>query len=136
MGRKGNECFRPLLLAAVVVAANRLIRPDISIHRLALLDEAAHVATALLARDALASGRSKRFQRAALVGSVVVDIDHAPEILLGWRGLTTGTPRPYPHALPTFGVLVGLARVAPSEQQLFGCRLRPEHAPATRPHRR
>jgi hypothetical protein len=115
--REGITCFRRLLLVAVVVGANRLIRPSIPTARLALLDETAHLATALLALDALANGRSARFRRAALLGSVAIDLDHAPDLLFGWGGLMGDLPRPYPHSLPTLGLLAALARAARSEHQ-------------------
>jgi membrane-bound metal-dependent hydrolase YbcI (DUF457 family) len=115
--REGTPCFRRLLLAAVVVTANRLIRPNIPTARHALLDETAHLATALLALDALAHGRSTRFQRAALLGSVAIDLDHVPDLVLGWRWLMGDSPRPYPHSLPTLGLLAVLARTRRSEQQ-------------------
>jgi membrane-bound metal-dependent hydrolase YbcI (DUF457 family) len=104
-------------LAAVVLAANRLIRPNIPTARLALLDETAHLATAMLALDVLAGARSTRFRRAALLGSVAIDLDHVPDLVLGWRWLMGDSPRPYPHSLPTLALLAVLARAARSEHQ-------------------
>jgi membrane-bound metal-dependent hydrolase YbcI (DUF457 family) len=71
----------------------------------------------MLALDALANGRGARFRRAALLGSVAIDLDHAPDLLLGWDGLMGDSPRPYPHSLPTLGLLSVLARAGRSEQQ-------------------
>lgn len=71
------------------------------------LDEAAHLLTTLLMLWAL--GRlPRRVMVAALVASVLIDLDHLPGRLgVGW--LTAGTPRPYTHSLLTIAGVLGAA---------------------------
>jgi hypothetical protein len=69
-----------------------------------LLDEPAHLATALIILGALIRVRGslpdQRFGWAMLACSVLIDLDHVPAEF--WAGaLTNGTPRPYTHALWT-----------------------------------
>ena len=76
------------------------------------MDEPAHLATGLVFVVALLTlARSRRaplsFVAAAVVASVAIDLDHLPE-LLGWHGLTQGTPRPYTHSLATPVVLIAV----------------------------
>jgi FkbM family methyltransferase len=77
-----------------------------------LLDEPAHLATALIALGALIRVRGRlpdpRFCWAMLVCSVAIDVDHVPEQLGIWA-LTEGTPRPYTHALWTVLLLAAAA---------------------------
>jgi membrane-bound metal-dependent hydrolase YbcI (DUF457 family) len=82
----------------------------------ALADEPAHLATALLFLVALATLlRSHRpsvgFLAAAVVASVAIDLDHVPG-LLGWHGLSAGTPRPYTHSLATSVALIAVGVLA------------------------
>jgi inner membrane protein len=73
-----------------------------------LLDEPAHVATALVILGALVRVRRKlpdqRFGWTMLACSVLIDLDHLPDEF-GSEVLTNGTPRPYTHALWTVIVL-------------------------------
>jgi membrane-bound metal-dependent hydrolase YbcI (DUF457 family) len=74
-----------------------------------LVDEPAHLATCAIALILLAlCGRalSPTFIAAALLASVAIDLDHAPQ-RLGFDFLTNGTPRPYVHC--ALVVLVPLA---------------------------
>jgi inner membrane protein len=67
-----------------------------------LLDEPAHLATALVILGALIRVRGvlpgQRFGWAMLACSVLIDLDHLPDEF-GSEVLTNGTPRPYTHAL-------------------------------------
>jgi inner membrane protein len=67
-----------------------------------LLDEPAHLATALVILGALIRCRGTvpdpRFGWAMLACAVLIDLDHVPAEF-GAHGLTEGTPRPYTHAL-------------------------------------
>jgi mannan endo-1,4-beta-mannosidase len=67
-----------------------------------LLDEPSHLATCgvlLLAVAASAALRlPARFVVAALLASVMIDLDHLPRYL-GWSGLSGSLPRPYSHCL-------------------------------------
>lgn len=62
-----------------------------------LTDWAAHAATVILVL-ALVADASRVFAVGALVGGVLIDLDHAPQYL-GTEFLTRGTPRPYAHSL-------------------------------------
>jgi membrane-bound metal-dependent hydrolase YbcI (DUF457 family) len=78
----------------------------------AVVDEPAHLATGLvfvLALLTLAGSRRAplSFLAAAIVAGVAIDLDHVPG-LLGWHGLTQGTPRPYTHSLATPVVLIAV----------------------------
>lgn len=73
-----------------------------------LLDEPAHLATALIVLGALSrvrgSGLDQRFGWSMLACAVLIDLDHVPaEFRAG--ALTNGTVRPYTHALWTVIVL-------------------------------
>ena len=76
-----------------------------------LLDEPAHLATALIMLGALARIRGalpdQRFGWTMLACSVLMDLDHLP-LEFGSAALTNGTPRPYTHAL-WFTVVLALA---------------------------
>jgi membrane-bound metal-dependent hydrolase YbcI (DUF457 family) len=78
-----------------------------------LVDEPAHLATcaiALLAVAAIAPGRlSPWFFGAALLASVLIDLDHIPGYL-GWNVLSEGTPRPYTHGILLVALLLLAAR--------------------------
>jgi inner membrane protein len=67
-----------------------------------LLDEPAHLATALIILGALTRIRGalpdQRFGWTMLACSVLIDLDHLPAEF-GTGALTNGTPRPYTHAL-------------------------------------
>jgi membrane-bound metal-dependent hydrolase YbcI (DUF457 family) len=88
-----------------------------------LVDEPAHLATcavALLALTAaLGRGLSSRFIVAALLASVLIDLDHIPG-LLGSQLMSAGMPRPFTHtALLAFVLaLAGWASQRPARRQL------------------
>lgn len=81
----------------------------------AVLDEAAHLATGLVVLGAL-KRRSLEFTGGVLAGSVLLDIDHVPDIF-GFYLLRAGGMRPRTHSIATLlaiacvprldGVLVG-----------------------------
>ncbi|HEX5505156.1 MAG TPA: metal-dependent hydrolase [Thermomicrobiales bacterium] len=66
----------------------------------ALLDEAAHVATAALCLGAVRPGAPPPFVAGAVLGAVLIDADHLPG-RLGWDVLATATERPCTHAAAT-----------------------------------
>ena len=72
----------------------------------ALVDELAHVITALLVLGALRRRLTQPFAVGILLGAVLIDVDHLP-LVLGWDFLTRGTNRPYTHSLLAVG-LTGL----------------------------
>lgn len=95
-----------------------------------LLDEPAHLATALIMLGALIRVRGvapdQRFGAAMLACSVLIDVDHLPAEF-GFRGLTNGTPRPYSHALLTV-IALTLAWTAARFIALRSARRRPAAA--------
>jgi len=73
-----------------------------------MIDEPAHLATALVVLGAITRFRgrapSPKFGWTMLACSVLIDLDHLPAEF-GTNTLTNGTPRPYTHALWTVIVL-------------------------------
>jgi LexA-binding, inner membrane-associated putative hydrolase len=76
----------------------------------ALFDEAAHVATGLLALAAVGVSFPASVVFAVLGGSLLIDLDHLPH-LFGSHFLEHGTPRPYTHMVGTVAFLFALALV-------------------------
>jgi|1186.fasta_scaffold51643_2 inner membrane protein len=95
-----------LALIGCLDAATALIAPPVGAE-LALLDEPAHLATAVLVLLNLRI-RERTFLLSALVASVVIDLDHLPR-QLGSDFLTHGTTRPYTHSLAGVAGLSALA---------------------------
>ena len=93
--------------------AIRSFRPSYVV--LALLDEPAHLMTALLVLEALRSlsnaSHNRNFFLAALASSVLLDTDHIPSAWFGWQAITTGTVRPYSHSLITVALFAAAAGV-------------------------
>lgn len=82
------------------------------------LDELAHFTTALLLLQAVPQKHRAGLAVPALIGSVLIDVDHVPQYL-GHDFLTVGTPRPYTHSLMTVLVLVSLASVMRRHRNIF-----------------
>jgi inner membrane protein len=59
---------------------------------------------------------SKRFLTGALIGSVVLDVDHLP-MYAGFDILTRRTTRPYPHSLVTVAAVAGWAALGGSTKR-------------------
>lgn len=94
--------FAGLTIFLVDVMTDRLA-PSLVIA--GLLDEAGHVATAIILMAAVTRRLTGTFTGtfivAALVAVLAIDIDHVPREVFGWAGITAGAPRPYPHSLIT-----------------------------------
>src|SRR5208282_1230463 len=105
-----------LLASALVLGANRAITPQMSLPRRALLDEAAHVATTALALDAT-SATQRPFRLAALVSTVLIDVDHVPDKVFGVTLLTRHAPRPFTHSLSTIAVILLISRMSATAQR-------------------
>jgi inner membrane protein len=82
-----------------------------------VLDEAAHLATGLVALRALASADDP-FARGVIAGSVVIDVDHVPG-MLGSMWLHKPGKRPYPHSLATPAAVTMLARATNGRARRF-----------------
>ena len=106
----------PLRLSArtLAAAAVGLVAADWAFRRAGgsvipggLLDETAHVLTALIVLWALGPRVWERVAVPALVASVVIDLDHVPGEL-GHDFLTRGTSRPYTHSLLSIAVVLAM----------------------------
>jgi hypothetical protein len=110
------SCWTTPVAAGVVLGANRAIASNPPLVGRAILDELAHLATTVLALQATQQ-RDRRFLATALGASVLVDLDHVPDRILGWRGLTAGSPRPYTHSLTSIAAVVAAsALTAPTRR--------------------
>jgi uncharacterized protein YjbJ (UPF0337 family) len=91
---------------------------------LAIADEVGHLATGLLVLLALAPQATMAFWAGLLGASVLIDLDHIPD-MLGSDWLTRGTPRPYPHSLSTIVVVLVVAALVKGRLRsaLFGVAL-------------
>jgi inner membrane protein len=110
LGRRGV----PLVLLTMILALDWTIRRTLPPYGvLGLLDEPAHLATVAIALAAwLRVGKANPVLLvSALASAVAIDIDHLPQVL-GWQGLTAGTPRPYTHSAATVVVLATSALLA------------------------
>jgi membrane-bound metal-dependent hydrolase YbcI (DUF457 family) len=68
-----------------------------------VLDESAHLGTGLLVLGAMAPRRTE-FALGLLAGSVLIDLDHIPDVL-GIHILRGGRTRPLPHSIATLAAL-------------------------------
>jgi membrane-bound metal-dependent hydrolase YbcI (DUF457 family) len=105
------------LLLIAVVAVLDLVVPwhHFDFIPRALVDEPCHLAMAGIALGAITRLRGappgQQFGWAMLSASVLIDIDHLP-LEFGSSAMTTGTPRPYTHALWVVVVLAAAAGAA------------------------
>lgn len=138
MGWLGPALIFSALMIAGADLAFHIFRPAVVIA--GLLDEPAHAATTLIILGALGWPGTRGFAVAALVASVAIDLDHIPQYL-GSHFLTAGTPRPYPHSLPTLLVVGSVAALSRgrvrclalgSELGLIGHMLRDMAEPSSR----
>jgi inner membrane protein len=84
----------------------------------AVLDEPAHLATTVILLLALLRTVSRTFTVAALVATVLIDLDHIP-MYFGYAALTPATHRPYTHSLATVAVAAFLALVLSRRRAIF-----------------
>ena len=101
------------LAPLAVFAIDRLPTRGLPLAVLAALDEPAHLATAAVFLAALRPPLARSFAWGALLGVVMIDLDHLPA-LLGSRVLTAGTPRPYSHSLLAIAVVLVVAALLPA----------------------
>ncbi len=103
----------PVLLLAVVLVLDAVAGSRRwPVPAAALLDEPAHLATAVLVLVAVAGPRwlriHRRFAAAACIASVAIDVDHVP-LYAHVRHIAVDGGRPFTHSLSTVAVLLGLA---------------------------
>ena len=98
-------------MAALLIDAvdTLLAHVEYSLPARALLDESAHVATALLFLGALWSCPARPFVLGTVLGSVIIDVDHMPMSIEHYGDLA-GLARPDTHSLLTAVLAAGLAR--------------------------
>jgi inner membrane protein len=114
-----SVCAR-LVACAVIRGANRGIKPDVPLARRGVLDEAAHVATTFLALSAVRP-RQRQFAAGALAAAVLIDVDHVPDAIFGWTGITKGSPRPFSHSLVTLAcALIAVRFASAPRRELMG----------------
>lgn len=89
----------------------------------ALTDEPCHLATALILLGAFTRWRGRPPGPAAtgamLAASVLIDVDHLP-LEFGSASWTSGTPRPYSHALWVVAVITVIALAARRRYRIRG----------------
>jgi membrane-bound metal-dependent hydrolase YbcI (DUF457 family) len=108
MPRETTLALPIAMIPAVVLAIDHVLetyRPSRAAE--GLLDELAHVATALALLAPLAPHAGRAATLGALAGAVLLDADHVPGEL-GLRWLTSGSGRPYPHTIVSALVLVAI----------------------------
>jgi membrane-bound metal-dependent hydrolase YbcI (DUF457 family) len=108
MPRETSSALPFALLPSVVLTIDHVLetcQPSRAVE--GLLDELAHVATALALLTPLALNADRATALGALAGAILLDADHVPGEL-GLRWLSRGTGRPYPHTLLSALILVGL----------------------------
>jgi membrane-bound metal-dependent hydrolase YbcI (DUF457 family) len=101
----------PAALAALLVI-DAFLLPRLPIRPISgIADETAHAATAVALLAALPQPGDREFARGFAAGSILLDIDHVPE-LWGRRWLRPRGVRPLPHslALPALLVVHGVHR--------------------------
>jgi hypothetical protein len=93
-----------------VLVLDRLVLPRLPLRPSAgVVDEAAHLATGAVVLAALGEPADGPFARGLAAGSVLIDVDHVPEL---WdrRWLRLRGVRPLPHTLLTPAVVAARAR--------------------------
>lgn len=89
----------------------------------AMFDEPAHIATGLLLLGILPMALRTRSGLdgllGVLLGSVLIDIDHLPQ-QFGYKFLTRGTDRPYPHSLLMLFIVLIIATLLPGIWRRIG----------------
>jgi hypothetical protein len=111
---------RPLLLTGGIAAIDIVLRtksPRLPVA--AILDESAHVATTLILLGPVQSPSCLAFPICAMVGSVIVDLDHVPAVLRH-HPLRTAEDRPVTHSLPTLGLVYAMTTTTSAHPAWLG----------------
>lgn len=114
MIRRALVMIAPLLLLPVVVGLDASFRgAELPLFKEAVVDETAHVATALIAVICFFPQAGIRMVVGAVLGSTAIDLDHLPA-MAGSLILTAGTNRPYTHSMTTVVLVTFLGFALPS----------------------
>ena len=104
IGRAGRWPVLPPVLVALIFGCDLAMEHARSRLAIGLLDEPAHLATAVLALLAVLGGRrlaaAPAFTSAAVVAACAIDVDHVP-LYAGVPGVADVGSRPYSHSLLT-----------------------------------
>jgi inner membrane protein len=84
-----------------------------------ILDEIAHLLTAILLICAFPARLPPGFVVGAMAGAVLIDLDHLP-LMLGSDLLTRDTHRPLTHGLLAIVVVLGMAGIVPARWRWIG----------------
>lgn len=107
------------LLLFMIVGLDASFRgAELPLLKEAVVDETAHVATALLAVICFRPQAEIRIVVGAVLGSTAIDLDHLPA-MAGSLILTAGTNRPYTHSLITVVLVTFLGITLPSPLRPF-----------------
>lgn len=113
MERLDTLTLRLTVVAAltVVLAVDAVVDEDWPLPVLGLFDEIAHVATAWLFLVALLPDRHRSLAPWALLGAVLIDVDHIPLYAWDIGAATHPEGRPITHSLTSVLVLLALSRL-------------------------
>jgi inner membrane protein len=95
----------------VVLGLDAVVDRDWSLPVLGLFDEIGHLATAWVLLVALLPDRYQSLVPWALLGAVLIDVDHVPLYAWGVGTATDGQGRPVTHSLTLALVLLALSRL-------------------------
>ncbi len=109
----------PWMFLLLVTGLDAHVRDtELSVLKEAVVDETAHIATAVIALAGFVPRVAGSMAFGAVIGSTAIDVDHLPA-MAGSLILTEGTTRPYTHSLLSVLLAVFLGLVLPSSLQRF-----------------
>ncbi|MER3436598.1 MAG: hypothetical protein C4346_02680, partial [Chloroflexota bacterium] len=114
MARRTLLSVTPFLLLFLVIGIDARYRhADLPVIKEAVVDETAHLATALLVLLGVAPRMSLLRLSGTVIGGTAIDVDHLPA-MAGSLVLTEGTNRPYTHSFLTVVLLIILGVALPA----------------------
>lgn len=114
MARRTLLSVAPFFLLFLVIGIDARFRhTELPVIKEAVVDETAHLATALIVLLCIAP-RSNLFRLSGtVIGGTAIDVDHLPA-MAGSLVLTDGTNRPYTHSALTAVLLILLGAILPA----------------------
>ncbi len=104
----------PFFLLLVIIGIDARYRhAELPVFKEAVIDETAHLATALIALLCIAPRLRPLRLSGTVIGGTAIDVDHLPA-MAGSLVLTNGTNRPYTHSALTAVILILLVVVLPT----------------------